>query len=121
VTKLKSDRSHVERDEKDSDSNVDEECYRIFQEYKPDPTKEPEEKKRKSEDLQPSSEDIIPVKKQRIAHVASSETLPSYHHQPAQLNPGMLMIERFKKLVVVDVDIDIIDTIRRTTHRPSTL
>ena len=31
MTKLKSDRSHVERDEKDSDSNVDEECYRIFQ------------------------------------------------------------------------------------------
>ena len=47
-------------------------------------------------------EDVIPVKKQRIAHAGSSELRPSSSQPiarpPAKLSPGMMMIERFKKM-----------------------
>lgn len=95
-SKSKSDRSHVNRE---LGSDVDEECYRIFQEYKPDPVQAPEEKKRrKSEDVPPAAEDVIPTKKQRIAHAPTPSASQPIARPPAKLSPGMMMIERFKKM-----------------------
>lgn len=69
----------------------------------------PNEIKRKSEEMAaPSSDVVIPVKKQRIAHVATTEGFPvpnasrcsvsSTPKPPPKLSPSMMMIDRFKKL-----------------------
>lgn len=97
----KSSKNEVEME---SDSDVDEECYRIFKEYQPSTTnsngQNDDQKKRKSEDVPPVSEAIIPVKKQRVAHtsveapIRSSSLVPP---KPApRLTPGMMMIDRYK-------------------------
>nr|CAG4646056.1 EOG090X01LQ [Macrothrix elegans] len=92
--------------EMDSESDVDEECYRIFKEYQPTATVEQldDQKKRKSEELPPLTEVVIPVKKQRIAHATGpTDAAPrpvslAPPKAPPRLSPGMIMIERFKKL-----------------------
>lgn len=61
-----------------------------------------DQKKRKSEETPPVSEVIIPVKKQRVAH--ASTDVPSRPANvvpaklPPRLSPGMIMIDRYKKL-----------------------
>ena len=80
----------------------------LLKEYKPDPVQVSDEKKRrKSEDVPPAAEDVIPTKKQRIAHAATSELRSSASQPiarpPAKLSPGMMMIERFKKMKESDI------------------
>nr|CAG4650757.1 EOG090X01LQ [Simocephalus serrulatus] len=93
-----------ETTEMESDSDVDEECYRIFKEYQPAETngQADDHKKRKSEEVPPVSEVIIPVKKQRVAHTSTdAPPRPSSlvsQRPPQRLTPGMMMIDRFKKL-----------------------
>lgn len=76
----------------------------FFQEYKPSETngQADDQKKRKPEETLPVSEVIIPVKKQRVAHVSTdAPARPSTlapQKPPQRLTPGMMMIDRFKKL-----------------------
>nr|CAG4641478.1 EOG090X01LQ [Eurycercus lamellatus] len=101
----KNGKSKIEEDP-GSDSDVDEECYRIFQEYQPSACQPDDGKKKRKSDEPPSTAmeaPVIPVKKQRVAHV-SSESMPSRPSTlapakpPPRLSPGMMMIDRFKKL-----------------------
>ena len=75
-----------------------------LQEYQPSTTnggQADDSKKRKSEEVPPVSEVIIPVKKQRVAHAsvdAPSRLATLVPAKPPQrLSAGMMMIDRYKK------------------------
>nr|CAG4643032.1 EOG090X01LQ [Ilyocryptus agilis] len=103
----KSTRKDKHSSDSDSDEmDVHEECYRIFKEYQPSEKDghADESKKRKSEESLAAAVEppVVPVKKQRIAHVSTNEAAPSRpaapQKPPPRLSPAMLMLERYKKL-----------------------
>ncbi|XP_022906995.1 RNA exonuclease 1 homolog [Onthophagus taurus] len=71
---------------------LEEECYRIFNEYKPEPIK-----------LDPSNElqmqqEYIPTPKKRIAHQGADNIIPKITHEPPKpsQNPALTMMNRLK-------------------------
>nr|CAG4640649.1 EOG090X01LQ [Eulimnadia texana] len=105
--KRKREEKETTRKEESEESDVDEECYRIFKEYQPPEPSDADQRKAKKRLDEPSSEPVdetfIPLKKQRIAHGSSDSghikriaTAPPL--KPSKLSPSMVMLERFKKL-----------------------
>nr|CAG4651609.1 EOG090X01LQ [Triops cancriformis] len=84
--------------------DVDDECYRIFQEFQATEVETKEEPKLLHKDKRNSeldAEEVIPTKKQRTAHEnatgqrSSSQTAPPT--RKSKLSPGMIMLERLKR------------------------